>query len=58
MNEFKVGQKVHIDTDNEEYGRVASDGKIIEVYRCDMLVNAESIRANILVPYEDAVLIE
>jgi hypothetical protein len=56
--EFKVGQKVHFDTDSEEWGRVASDGTIVEVYRYEILVNAESIRADILVPYKDAVLIE
>ena len=57
MKTFEIGQKVHIDTDSEEWGRVASDGTIVEVYRYEILVNAETIRADILVPYKDAVLI-
>jgi len=54
---FIIGQKVHFDTDNEEWGRVASNGTIIEVYHYEILVNAETIRADILVPYKDAVLV-
>jgi hypothetical protein len=50
---MKVGDTVHIDTDNEEWGRVASDGTILEIGEKDALVNAASIRANILVPLSD-----
>ena len=50
---FYVGQKVHLDTDNEEWGRVASDGEVLEVNDDDLLVNVESIRADILVPLAD-----
>lgn len=52
-NNFHVGQRVHIDTDNDEWGRVASDGTILEVTDEDCLVNAEYVRANILVPLAD-----
>lgn len=44
---------VHFDTDNEEWGRVVTDGKIIGVSDCDCLVEAFVIRANILVPVAD-----
>ena len=50
---FFVGQHVHIDTDHEEWGRVASDGEIMEVNDKDCLVEVESIRANIVVPLAD-----
>lgn len=50
---MKVGDTVHIDTDNEEWGRVASDGTVLEIGERDALVNAASIRANILVPLSD-----
>jgi len=50
---FYVGQKVHLDTDHEEWGRVASDGEVMEVNDDDLLVNVESIRADILVPKAD-----
>ncbi len=48
------GQQVHVDTDHDEWGRVASDGTVVEVRTRSLLVNAESIRANILVPKRDA----
>jgi hypothetical protein len=50
---FFMGQRVHIDTDHGEWGRVASDGEIVEVNDEDCLVEVESIRANILVPLAD-----
>jgi len=50
---MRVGDKVHIDTDNRDWGRVASDGTVLEIGRRDALVNAESIRANIRVPLSD-----
>ena len=46
---FLYGIGVHFDTDNREWGRVASDGKIIEVQGRYCLVNAYSIRATIRV---------
>jgi hypothetical protein len=51
---FRVGQRVHLDTDNREWGRVAADGTVLEVFRPHLLVNVESIRADILVPKRDA----
>jgi hypothetical protein len=53
---FFVGQHVHIDTDhidNGKWGRVTSDGEIVEVNDDDCLVEVESIRANIIVPLAD-----
>lgn len=52
----KIGQKIHFDTDNEEWGRVASDGTIVDIFRYEVLVNAESIRANIVVPFKDIIV--
>jgi hypothetical protein len=52
-NTLQVGQKVHIDTDNKEWGRVASDATVISTHRLDALLEVESIRANILVRYRD-----
>jgi hypothetical protein len=50
---FFAGQRVHIDTDHDEWGRVACDAEIVEVGDGDCLVEAYSIRANILVPLAD-----
>ena len=50
---MKVGDTVHIDTDSEEWGRVASDGTVMEIFERDALINAASIRANLLVPLSD-----
>ena len=47
---MKTGQRVHIQAQDEEYGRVASDGTIIEpVKDYGFLVSVDSIRANIVV---------
>ena len=46
---FLDGGTVHFDTDNREWGRVATDGEIVEVQGRYCLVNAYSIRANIRV---------
>jgi hypothetical protein len=51
------GCLVHIDIDNEEWGRVVSDGIIIETGEESCLVEVESIRANIIVPNNDIVLL-
>ncbi len=53
MKNFTVGTKVHVDTDNQDWGRVASDATVVIVYPDEVLVNVESIRANILVPFAD-----
>ena len=47
--DFKLGEKVRIDSDNEEWGRVASNATVIEIYDDSVLVNAETIKADILV---------
>ena len=44
---------VHFDVDDPEWGRVATDGEIVEVQGRRCLVNAYSIRANILVKTSD-----
>lgn len=50
---FAVGDLVHIDTDNKEWGRVTTDGKIFALFGKNALVGGKSIRADIIVPYKD-----
>jgi hypothetical protein len=52
-NPMRVDDVVHVDTDNEEWGRVASDGIIMEIFESEALVNVINLRANILVPLTD-----
>ncbi len=59
--EFFVGQRVHIDVDDMEWGRVASDATVLEVHIDDqfireeyLLLSVDSIRANISVELGDA----
>jgi hypothetical protein len=49
------GDQVSIDTDNQEYGRVAGSGIVIDDEGIDnfVLIQADTIRACILVPRED-----
>lgn len=48
------GQKIHIDTDNKEWGRVCSNARVIEdIDLHNVLVEVFSIRANIIVPKKD-----
>ena len=49
----KIGDTVRIDTDNEEWGRVCGKAIILECFTDVFLVDAETIRANILVFDED-----
>jgi hypothetical protein len=47
---MKIGDIIHFDVDDEQWGRVASDGEIMEDKGSGLyLVEAYSIRANILV---------
>jgi hypothetical protein len=53
---FTVGQKVHVDTDNEERGRVASDGVVLAAKGQGLYpVQIDSVRANLIVPSADIV---
>lgn len=52
---IKVGDRVHIDTDNNEWGRVACDGEVILIHPHDLLIQADEIRAAILVPLSDII---
>ena len=54
MSKFSVGQMIHIDAENEEWGRVATDAEIVVVYYKTLLVRAISIRANILIKKREA----
>lgn len=55
MKEFYVGQRIHIDTDNEQWGRVAEDAVVVEITDGDILAGVGgTIRADIIVPEEDA----
>lgn len=58
---MKEGDRVHIDADTEEWGRVASDATVIAftegqsapIIEGYVLVEVDSIRANIFVLMED-----
>jgi hypothetical protein len=50
---MQIGDIVHIDTDNEEWGRVCSDAEVLNIKEDYILVNAFSIRANIIVLPEE-----
>ena len=52
---FHLNQQVHVDTDNAEWGRIASDGKVVKPGRKACLVACESVRANVMVPVSDIV---
>ena len=49
------GQVVHVDTDNEQWGRVVGIGVIVEVHKDSYLIQMQSThqRQLINVPYED-----
>ena len=53
--QYTDGDQVSIDTDNQEYGRVAGSGIVIDDEGIDnfVLIQADTIRACILVPRED-----
>lgn len=53
--DFYPGQHVHIDTQNPEWGRVATNAVVITVGDDYCLVDAYTIRANIAVPFADIV---
>ena len=53
---FAVGQKIHLDSGNDEWGRACSDGNVLDFMENELLVCVESIRANIFVPKTDAFL--
>lgn len=48
-----VGEKIHIDTDHEEWGRVACDAVVMAHNEEEYLVDAESIRATVYVPIDN-----
>ena len=51
---FYEQQRVHIDVDDKQWGRVASDATIIAIGPRGLLVSADSIRANIWVRRREA----
>lgn len=52
---MQVDDVVRVDTDNEEWGRIASDGIILSIdpMVSEALVNILDIRANIWIPIKD-----
>ena len=50
---MNIDDVVHVNTDNEQWGRIASDGIILEIFESDALVNIIDIRANVLIPLVD-----
>ena len=57
MKNFKMGQRVHIDADDEQWGRVASDATVEDSTQEEVFVCVDSIRANIWVKKEDVIQI-
>ena len=51
--EFEEGDRAHVDTDNEEWGRVASNAIVMEKRGDSYLMSVQSIHANIIVPKKD-----
>ena len=55
---MKTGQRIHIQAQDEEYGRIASDGTIAEVFDYGMLlVDVDSVRARIVISKKEARII-
>jgi hypothetical protein len=54
-NPMMVDDIVHVDTDNLEWGRIASDGIILSIdsLASEALINVLDIRANIWIPIKD-----
>jgi hypothetical protein len=53
-----VGVRVHINRDDEQWGRIASDGTILqEVGKSYFLVSVDYIRANVLVRRDEITLL-
>ncbi len=50
---YYPNQHVHVDTDNAEWGRVASDGTVLELTQRRTLVEYAFIQANIWIPKAD-----
>ncbi len=46
-------QRVHIDIDDEQWGRVASDATVLELHETTCLLSVDSVRANIIVPISE-----
>jgi hypothetical protein len=46
---FVSGSLVHVHADHPEWGRIASDGTVIEVSGRKALVHVESIKADVIV---------
>jgi hypothetical protein len=52
--QFSKGQRIHIDVDDKQWGRVATDATILEIRSGYLLVSAESIHANIIIAKREA----
>ena len=53
MATYHKDQRVHVNKDDMEWGRVASDGTVLEVLTKSLLVSVDSIRAAIWVQKKD-----
>jgi len=51
---WQPGNRVHVNKDDTQWGRLASDGTIIEVRTKSLLVSVDSVRANVTVPKKNA----
>lgn len=50
---IKPGVRVHVDSDNVQWGRVASDGVVVSVSDKTAVVECDTIRATIVCNLED-----
>ena len=51
---FYEGQSIHVDTDNPEWGRIAADVEVLQVYYHTVLCYVPfPTRANVLIPKKD-----
>lgn len=54
--QYEIGDRVHVDADTEEWGRVASDATVVDFWRDDpslIQLSVDSIRATITVNKSD-----
>lgn len=47
------GQRVHVNKDDSQWGRIASNGTVVVVNKTSLLVDVDSCRANVIVQKKD-----
>ena len=46
---LKIGNRVHVNADTEEWGRVASDATVVDLFGDEVQLEVDSIRATLTV---------